>query len=178
MKTLLFVAALTLNTSCLSQQPTPPAAPTASAEAVAIKPSPASEALIAAARSIQEEQKSLTEAFNQARSTLDLNQKTLQQSLTKSQNDLAAQLKQDKKYKDEMAQIDVLGKQIQDAGNKAQEDFQTKARPLQSQLASNTALLNGLLSVVRKENGLPDSATFDTATQTWHIPENASKAKK
>ena len=40
---------------------------------------------------------------------------------------------------------------------------------MQQAMATDNALINGLLPIVRKENGFDDKATYDSKTQTWTI---------
>lgn len=138
--------------------------------------SPASEALDHAAKDVATEQKSYDTALMQAKSTLDASMKDLQKQsadLTKSLND---QLAADKKYKPMLDKISVLQKQLQSLSSDASQKFAPTAGPIQNQIATDKALVDGLVPVVRKENGWPDTATYDSATQTWKgIPPAAEK---
>lgn len=135
-----------------------------------VKPSPASEALDHASQDLASTQKSLDTAVNQARSTADANSKALQQKMGELQKALLDELKSDKKYKDQIAAFEAVQKQIQTQGQEAGMKFQQEAGPMQSSIAKDRALIEGLIPIVRKENDLPDNATYDQATQKWNVP--------
>lgn len=142
---------------------------------VAVKPTPASDALVHAAQDLTTEQKSFDTALNQARSTADASQKSIQAEMKKASDDLMVELKADKKYKDKLAAIDVLQKNLQNAGQQAEQKFQQEVGPIQNAIGKDKALIDGLIPVVRQENGLADTATFDSATQKWSAPKVAEK---
>ncbi len=134
---------------------------------VTVKSSPAADALVHAAQDLTTQQKAYDTALNQARSSMDASNKQLQQKLQDKQKALVDQLKADKKYKDQMAEIDTLTKQLQSLNADASTKFNAQIAPIQNEIGKDQALIGGLISIVRKENGLPESATFDTSTQTW-----------
>ena len=142
---------------------------------VAVKATPASDALTHAAQNLSMEQKSFDVLLNQARSTMDANQKSLQSQLLKANTDLLAELKADKKYKDKFSAIEAMQKQIQSVSQQASEKFNQDANPIQNEIAKDKALIEGLTQIVRKENDLPASASFDVATQKWTISSAADK---
>jgi hypothetical protein len=134
---------------------------------VTVKGSPAADALVSTAKDLTSEKKSLDTALQQARSSLDLSQKTLRDQLMALQKDLNDKLKADKKYASSLSQMETIQKQMQDAGNAANSKLQQSAGPISAKVAQDQALIDGLIPVVRKENSLPDTATFDVGTQTW-----------
>ena len=146
----------------------PPAKP--DPNEVQVKDTPASQSLVQLAKDQEADQKHLNDIFQQARSSLDSNNKALQDELTKSQKALDDKLKADKKYRDDLAHIADIQSQITNAGTKAQQAFQQSIGPIQQKLNMASAQVQGLIPVVRKENGLPDTATFDMATQKWTNP--------
>jgi predicted RNase H-like nuclease (RuvC/YqgF family) len=152
--TLLLFAAM-----AAAQQPTTPT--------LTPKSSPAAESLAQMAKDQTEDQKHLNDIFQQARHNLDANQKALNDELAKTQQALEAKLKADKHYKDDLEHIDGLKKQIQDGSSKAQNDFMKSVGPIQQKLQTESVQVQGLIPVVRKENGWPDTATFATDTQKW-----------
>lgn len=153
----LIVPALLISSVVLSQSPTP----------VVVKSSPASDALVHAAQELATQQKSYDTILNQARSGMEANQKTLQADIQKANADLLAELKADKKYKDKLDAIDALQKKLNTVGEQAGQKFQQDAGPIQNVINTDKAVIDGLIPVVRKENDLPPTATFDSATQTW-----------
>jgi hypothetical protein len=145
------------------------------APAPVAKSSPASDALIAAAKEMKEEQKAFDTALTQARSSFDISQKSLLTQIQEAQKDLNDKVKADKKYAPLIEKISTLQKQGQDLQQHAQTQFAQSANPLQSKIASDKALIEGLIPVVRKENGFPDNAAFDPATQNWSVPKAVEK---
>ena len=144
--------------------------------AATVKPSPASDALVHAAQDLATAQKSYDNILNQARSTMDASSKALQQQLNDANKTLLDQLKADKKYKDELAKIDGLQKQMQGLNADASQKFNQNAAPIQNEIGKDKALIDGLIPIVRKENDLPATVTFDTATQKWsNAPATAKK---
>ena len=142
---------------------------------VTVKPSPAADALVHAAQDLQTEQKAFDTLLQQARTTAVASQKSLQEEIQKSNTDLLAELRADKKYKDKLAAIDVLQKQLQTVDQQANQKFQTEAAPIQNEINKDKALIDGLTPIVRQENSLPNTATFDLATQKWTEPKAVEK---
>lgn len=142
---------------------------------VVVKSSPASDALIAAAKEATEEQKSFDTALQQARSSLDSSQKQLSTQLQDAQKDLNEKLKADKKYAPMLANIETMQKQLADLQSQAQNKFAQSSAPISNKIAVDKTLIDGLVPIVRKENGLSDTATFDPATQKWSTPKEAEK---
>jgi ribosome-associated translation inhibitor RaiA len=134
------------------------------------------EALNRAAQDWNAEQKSFDALLSKARESSTANQKTVQAQIQKANADLLAELKADKKYKDKLEAIDALQKQLQTAAQQAEQKFQQEAGPIGNEITKNKALIDGLTPVVRKENDLPASATFDSATQKWTTPKVEEKA--
>lgn len=142
---------------------------------VTVKSTPASDALVKTAQDLQTSQKSLDTLLQQARTTLDASQKSLQSDIAKANADLLAELKADKKYKDKLTAIDAMQKQLQAVSQQAEQKYQQESGTLQNEVNKDKALIEGLTPVVRKENDLPAAATFDPATQKWTAPKNADK---
>jgi len=134
---------------------------------VTVKPSPASDALNNAAKDFQAEQKAFDNALQQARFASDLSQKQLVDQLQALNKKIYDQLHQDKHYKPMLDQIDTVQKQLQALQQTSEANFQKEAGPIQAKSQSDKALIDGLIPVVRKENGLPDTQTYDPVTQTW-----------
>lgn len=159
----LFVSALFLSSLAAAQVP------------VTIKPSPASDALNQAAQESVNKQKSYDTILSKARIAADANQKSVQSELQKANAALLAELKVDKKYKDKLDAIDNLQKQLNTSGQQAEQKFQQEAGPIQNEINKDKALIDGLTPVVRKENDLPETAKFDSATQKWTAPKVEDK---
>jgi gamma-glutamyl:cysteine ligase YbdK (ATP-grasp superfamily) len=137
---------------------------------VAVKPTPASDALVAAAKDAAQEAKDFQAAMDGANAVMAADQKALTAHLADLAKQLDAQLKADKRYKGLLDQISATQNQLKEGGQAAQAKFDAKAGPIQAKLATDQSLMDGLEPVVRKENGLPDTAKFDRATQTWSAP--------
>jgi hypothetical protein len=142
------------------------------------KSTPASDALVAAAKDKIGEQKALDNAMQQAKSSFDQSQKSLTAAHDALQKKLRDQLKADKKYADLIGQLETIEKQASEAGQEASNNFRKIAGPLNAKVADNSAVIQSLIPIVKKENGFPDSATFDEATQTWKIPEVKKETPK
>jgi len=140
---------------------------------ITIKDTPASEQLIKIAKEFDDLTKSMDTVRQQALSTFDTNRRQLLDALDKAQKELHDKLKDDKKYKSMLDNIDTIQKQLTDYGTHANQEFAAKVGPIQQQLNSDSAMIGGLTPVVRKENNLPDTAVFDPSTQTWK--DNAKK---
>lgn len=148
---------------------------------VTVKPTPASDALVKAAQDLQTEQKSYDTILQQARTGAEANQKSIQADIQKANADFAAELKADKKYAAKLAAIEAMQKKLQAVNQQAEQKFQQDAGPIQGEINKNKALVEGLTPVVRKENDLPNAATFDPATQKWttpQVPDKATEPKK
>lgn len=134
---------------------------------VTVKDSPALTALLRASKDSQSEQKAYDDALHQAKSSLDSDQKALTEQLTKLSKELHDKLALDKKYKGDLDQISTIETQLKNLGQDAQNKFSAKAGAISSQLNSDRILVQELVPIVRKENNLPDSVSFDDKTQTW-----------
>lgn len=156
----ILAASLSLPTLSQTSQPDPSAAATA-------KPSPASDALVKAAQESTVQQKTFDAALQTAKAALDAKVKDLQQQNIDLNQQLNTQIRADKKYKPMFEKIDAIQKQLAALNTDATNRFQQSVGSIQSQIATNNALIAGLVPIVRKENGWPDTATFDAATQTW-----------
>lgn len=139
------------------------------------KASPASDALIQAAKELQAEQKNYNDGFQQAKTTLDASQKQINDQLQAKSKDLSEKLKADKKYKPMLDEIEALQKQLASVGQDAQTKFNQRYGTAQTKLTTDGSIVTTLTPVVRKENDWPDTATFDPATQTWTVPDTAKK---
>lgn len=161
----LIVPVLFISSIAIAQNTTP----------VAVKPSPASDALVKASQDMQAGQKSFDTILSHARVAAESSQKSLQADIQKANADLMAELKADKKYKDKLASIDELQKKLNTIGQQAEQKFQQEAGPIKNEINKDKALIDGLTPVVRKENDLPDTAKFDSATQKWTAPKVVDK---
>lgn len=144
---------------------------------VDVKSTPASDALVAAAKESKTERDSIETIRQQAISTLQSSQKSLGDELTSTQKQLTEDLNKDKKYKPMVDKIADLQKKIQDLGQTASAKFNKDTGEIQVKIASDNALINGLVPIVKKENGLPDDAVFDQNTQKWTVPTKPEDKK-
>jgi DNA repair exonuclease SbcCD ATPase subunit len=136
-----------------------------------VKETPASRELDSLARTQTADQAALNVKLQQARAALDQSNKTVQDELTSIEKTLQEQLQSDKKYKPLLDKIKDLTKKSQDLNSTAGAAFQKDTAELQSKLQVEHNQIDGLIKVVKEEAGLPESATFDVATQKWSIPK-------
>jgi hypothetical protein len=162
-----FIFTLLLAAPSFAQAPKAEAAPPVT-PVILVKDTPASKALISAAKDAAETQKNFDNALLQAKSGLDVSQKNLSSSLDAKTKDLHDKLLSDKKYAEAVKEIDTIQNQIQNLSKTANTKFQEQSGPLQQKIATDTALINGLIPVVRQENELKATDVFDAATQAWH----------
>lgn len=149
--------------AALGQAALPPAAAT-----VTVKSSPASDALMVAAKDLQSSQRTLEVASQQAKATMDASQKALNDQLIAITTDLNKRVRADKKYSADFEKIDSLQKQLQTTAQQAQQKFVTDYGPIQQKVATDNAVINGLVPVVKAENGLDEKTIFDPVSQSWH----------
>lgn len=135
--------------------------------APAIKPSPASDTLTQTAKQVATDKAELQNKYNQARSAMDSSAKQLQAEHDAAVKALREKLKADKKYTADVTRIDAIQSQMEGLNHTVQDHFMKEATPLQAKIADETAVVNGLVPVVRKESALDDTMTFDIDTQTW-----------
>lgn len=142
------------------------------------KPTPASETLTTTAKEMVADKANFTNVLNQAKSTMDASGKQLSDALNAKLKALQEKLKADKKYSGEMAEIDTLQKQVATFQSTAEQKFQQQTGPIQQKIATDNAVIQGMVPVVRKENGWPDTASFDVETQTWKGTAEKVEPKK
>lgn len=145
---------------------------------VTVKDTPTSRALVKAAKESIDAAKANNDLLQQARSMLDQNQKALVDQLKAIQKDLDDKLKNDKKYAPILAQIADMQKKLNESGQAAQAKLSENQAPFQQKIQTDSAVIQGLIPIVREESGLPDTATFDASTQTWTQPKAVESAKK
>jgi hypothetical protein len=134
---------------------------------IAVKPSPASSALMEAAKDLPVQQKMFDDRLNQARFTLDATQKSLRDQIASAQKALEDRLAGDKKYAADVAKIKTMVQQLTDSSKDAESKFQQSANTIQDKIKADRNMIAGLVPVVRAENNLPATAVFDEKTQTW-----------
>jgi predicted RNase H-like nuclease (RuvC/YqgF family) len=147
--------------------PEPAEAPTT----ITVNDTPASEELAQLVKDQAADKAAFDTKVQQANFTYDQNTKALKNQITAAQKDLNDKLTADKKYKPLLDNITNLQKQLTDNGSKIQADFNKEAGPLQQKLNLEANEIQGLIPVVKKENNLPDNATFDPVTGKWSVPE-------
>jgi predicted RNase H-like nuclease (RuvC/YqgF family) len=138
---------------------------------ITVKPTPAADALNHAASDFQKENKSLEDLVHQAQFGGGQNAQTLQKEMMDLSNKLHVELLADKKYKGEVEAIDKVQTQLKDLQKTTQEKFNQESAPIQQAMATDNALIDGLIPIVRKENGFSDGAEYDRATQTWKVKD-------
>lgn len=168
-----FAVAIILLSGQTGQPKIPP--PATAAPALSVKSSPASDSLNQAARDYIAEKKTFDDSLSSARTGLEGSQKDLNKQIQDTQKQLNDEVTADKKYKPLIEKIAALQKQVADLATAAQQQFQQKVGPVQSKMNSDYTLAQGLIPIVRKENGLPDTASFDLTTQTWKTNGTSGK---
>lgn len=146
----------------------------AQTKVVTPKDSPALQALKDAALQSRTDKKDVADALEKTRAALD---QGLQSMTAEEQTKLKAlreQLLKDKHYKKQVADIEALQKKIADSYATAQNDYTNKTSAAQQRIAAAQAKIDSLSTVVRQENGFPDTAKFDAETLSWSVPDSPS----
>lgn len=138
---------------------------------VVIKDTPASQALIQFSKDKTADQAVFDTKIKQAQFTLDQSNKDLQTQIDTANKDLLEKLKADKKYKPLLDNLDNLNAKKNDNGQRISGDFQKDTGALQKKLTIDADEVAALTPVVRQENDLPDTATFNESTGKWTVPE-------
>lgn len=142
---------------------------------VKIKDTPAAKNLVDLSQKWVKEKSTLDTALQQARTVLDQNITALKSEIVDEQKKLDDELAKDKKYRDQYQHIVDLQKQLADASENAQKKLEATINPVIEQSNFDAIQINVLITVVRQENGLPDTAAYDRQTQKWTITADASK---
>lgn len=144
--------------------------PASAGKEVTVKDTPASLALVELAKDTVKNTKNFNDILQQAKFSLDQNNKALTDEVQKSQKALDEQLLADKHYKNQIDHIKDLQRQITESGSKAQQEFQKKVGPIQQNITDSNAQIKALIPIVRKENDLPENAVFSNETGKWTVP--------
>lgn len=163
---ILFAATITLG----AQTPAPKPVDQPKTDVV-IKDTPASQALIQFSKDKTADQAAFNTKVQQAQFTLNQSNKALQDQIAGANKDLLEKLKADKKYKPLLDNLDNLNAQLNTNGQKISGDFQKDTGPIQQKLNFESDEVKTLIPVVRQENDLPDTATFNESTGKWTVPE-------
>jgi hypothetical protein len=134
---------------------------------ITVKPSPAEDALVQAAKDAQVQHESFNVAQQQANQTLSTKQKALQDKLNQANVQCWEKVKADKHYRDLVKQIVDAQAELQKSQTDAQTAFAAQTTKVQQAIATDNAQIQGLIPIVRKENGLADTDRFDEQSQTW-----------
>jgi hypothetical protein len=123
---------------------TPPKAPEPpKTKEIAVQSSVSEDALVTLYQDLSDNKKKANDTLQQARTALDAKNKPIQ------------------------AQIDPLNKQIQANNDEAQKNFTTAVAPFNNNVGRDQAEIEGIEKIVKKEQSLPDDATFDLNTGKW-----------
>lgn len=125
-----------------------------------VKSSPSQDALVDVAKKNADTSKVLNDLLMQARTALDAKNKPIVDAITAKSAKWQAKIDADTKD---------LKAQIKANGDAATAEFQQKVGALQNQVAP-VQTLQTLEGIVKKEQGLPDNATFDEQRQVWTVP--------
>lgn len=142
------------------------------------KATPASQSLDQVAKDQDTNTKNLNTIYQQAKSVLDSTQKALSDELDKSQKAFDAKVQADKHYKSDLDHIADVKKRLAENSTKAQNDFNAKAAPISQNLQLEQAQIQGLIPIVRKENGWPETVNYNLSTQKWADASKPAEAKK
>jgi hypothetical protein len=153
-------------TEVLPPKPHTMAAPPAQ-DSIQVKPSPAEDALVQAAKDAQVQHESFNVAQQQANQALSTKQKALQDKLNQANVQCWEKVKADKHYRDLVKQIVDAQAELQKSQTDAQAAFAAQTSKVQQAIATDNAQIQGLITVVRRENGLADTDRFDEQSQTW-----------
>jgi hypothetical protein len=144
----------------LAAQQAPPLVVHQATTDLTVKSSPSQDALVDVAKKNADVSKVINDLLQQARTALDVKNKPVMDAITAKS--AKWQVKIDADTKDLKAQLKVNG-------DAATVEFQQKVGALQNQVAP-VQTLQTLENIVKKEQGLPDNATFDEQRQVWTVP--------
>ena len=164
-RTVLFVGLILLAEAATAQGP----------GAVKVKDTPASQELIQLAKTELSDRSAANAELDKARADLNESTKSINAQIQAAQKDLQEKLKEDKRYKPLLDNIDALQKQLADASQKAEAKFQKEVQPLASDESSIADEISALVKVVRQENSFPPTAQFSIETQEWTLPVSDPK---
>jgi Skp family chaperone for outer membrane proteins len=136
-----------------------------------VKDSVASQTLNKMAQQYAVDKAQLDTKTQQARSSLDASNKELNEKAAALQKQLLDQIRADKRYKPLLDQVDQLKKQSDQLNADAQRKFVEANRELMERVNGAAGQMESVKGIVRKENSLPEAATYDAATQTWAVPK-------
>ncbi len=138
-----------------------------SATELTVKSSPTEDVLVSLAKQGVNTQKVINSLLQQARFNLDQKNKPILEEMKKRSAKWQAKIDAD--TKDLKDQLDANQKE-------AAMKFQVEIGALQNQVVS-LQTLKILEDIVRKEQGLPDNATFNPETQKWTVPTAKTETK-
>ena len=127
---------------------------------IAVKSSPTEDALVDVAKKNADTSKVINDLLQQARTALDAKNKPIVDEIKAKSAKWQAKIDEDTKD---------LQAQLKKNGDTATAEFQQKVGGLQGQVAP-LQTLQTLEGIVKKEQGLPDDATFDDQRQVWTVP--------
>ncbi|HEY3620722.1 MAG TPA: hypothetical protein VGK96_28295 [Candidatus Sulfotelmatobacter sp.] len=157
MKIGVFLAIVLITAGVMAQEP--------------VKDSVASQTLNKMAQQYAVDKAQLDTKTQQARSSLDASNKELNEKAAALQKQLLDQIRADKRYKPLLDQVDQLKKQSDQLNADAQRKFVEANRELMERVNGAAGQMESVKGIVRKENSLPEAATYDAATQTWAVPK-------
>jgi hypothetical protein len=128
---------------------------------------PASDSLVQTSRQLVAEKSALDKSVADTQSSLNSSTKVLQDEFRAKGKLLQDEVRADPKYRPLIAEMDALQKKLSDAGTAAQDEFKKSTGPARQKVATDNAIVQGLIPVARKEKGYDDSMTWNVDTQTW-----------
>lgn len=140
----------------------------AASHSLAVKSTPAEDTLLSLAKQSSSALAAYNAILEQERKQLAAENKPIEDEIRARSAKWQAKIDSD--TKDLRAKIDANTKAAED-------DFNNKIKPLQSQLVS-AQTINTLIEVVKKEQNLPADAVFNIQTQQWTEPGNSQNEKK
>lgn len=148
------ILAILFATTALAQTPAPKPADQPKTTEITVQTSVAETSLLDLYKDLSDKKTALNTTFQQARASLDSKNKPIQEK------------------------IDPLQKQLQANNDEAIKNFQTAAQPLQSDIVRDSAQVDVMVKLIKKEQKLPDNATFDLNSGKWVVPVTPAPAKK
>jgi hypothetical protein len=143
----------------LQAQDKPLVVPSATKE-ITVKGSPTEDALVDIAKKNADTTKVVNDLLQQARTALDAKNKPIIDEIKEKSAKWQAKIDADTKD---------LQAQLKKNSDDATAAFQQKVGTLQGQVVP-AQTLQTLEGIVKKEQGLPDNATFDEQKQVWTVP--------
>ena len=131
------------------------------------KDSSAQQLLVSTSKDHQATQAAWETARQQAQASYDNDKKNLLSEAQRQEQALVTRLRADKHYKDDVAKIDALQKQLEGLDAAYTKKFGDAQAPTVQKIATDSVEIQAYEKTVRAENKWPDSARWDEKLGKW-----------